>query len=170
MDGDSDSQFRDVEASQNSVEKYEGSRSESAESDGLALIKFPSNSLSTLFESGFSIPRVQLKRLIEGQPNFFSNRVPPRPGFISKVTLGVSESGNQNALIQELKSALKTVVDEIEILEKNCIQVETLYKETTQKAARELRKSMNVLYELQQKRVKLDAAEQENKKLSKLVM
>lgn len=93
------------------------------------------NKISALFDTTLSYTKEDINRLVEGGS---------RPGHASK-------DGNQNPVIQELKTTLKTVFEELEVLRNKCDEVELRYKEATITASQELQQSMNILFKLQQK-------------------
>eukprot|EP00607_Mallomonas_marina_P004266 CAMPEP_0182430758 /NCGR_PEP_ID=MMETSP1167-20130531/43106_1 /TAXON_ID=2988 /ORGANISM="Mallomonas Sp, Strain CCMP3275" /LENGTH=1258 /DNA_ID=CAMNT_0024616217 /DNA_START=101 /DNA_END=3877 /DNA_ORIENTATION=- len=133
------------------------------------------NEISTLFDRAFSYSKLELDKLVDG--NIQSSRVAaPRsspfgtPFGFKGTLLAVSDQSNQNALIQELKTALKTLMEEVKHLRENCIEIENKYKDITNSAADELQKSMNILYKLQMKTASLDESERIQKKLSRDIL
>ena len=149
----------------------DGTESAESELEDLHRFKSSPNAIANLFEAPFAnYSKLELNRLVDGGVlTARVNATTKTQGFKSKV-LGISDNGNQNAQIQELKTALKSVLDGVETLKKGCIEAEKHYKQTTIDANKELRKSMNILYDLQQKKAQLQESEEEQKKLSRLVL
>ena len=120
--------------------------------------------ISNLFDRAFTFTRLELQRLVEGQApatgtkQLFTGRI---------LGQGSAEgnTGNQNVLIQELKTALKTLVEEVDALKIACVNVERKYKDATEQATYDLRRSMNILFRLQQQTSLLDLLKSEKEKL-----
>jgi hypothetical protein len=104
------------------------------------------NKLEDLFETQFTTNLDDLMELAEA----------PAP----------SNPKQQNAAFQELKTALHTLVCDIEDLKPKCLAVEERYKEATISASRELQQSMNILFQLQQRTAALEDTSKEVKKLT----
>eukprot|EP01041_Mallomonas_annulata_P001763 gene1763-3410_t len=127
------------------------------------------NAIANLFDSAFSYTKLELSKLYDPNTNAVLQKTAAF-GFKSKILGGGTDQGNQNALIQALKSALKTILEEVDILRSNCISIEHKYKETTILASQELQKSMNILYKLQMKTASLDESERIQKKLTRDIL
>jgi len=112
--------------------------------------------IADLFNTSFSYSRMELNRLIDN--NTINFKGAPSLGFTTKLH-GSFDSGNQNALVQDLKTALKTHLAEIDTLKHSCLKVEEQYHTAVTNATAELRHSMNVLYKLQEKTTSLEEAE-----------
>ena len=110
-----------------------------------------SGKIADLFESGFSFTKLELYRLLEGS-NFPASKV----SSMFQIKRSPTDFINQNSLIQELKTALKTVLEEVDVLKVECCTVENQYRESAKLCSFDLRKSMNVLYKLQQTSAFLD--------------
>lgn len=110
-----------------------------------------------LFDTGFSFTKSELLKLIDG---YNTTTTPNSSNYY------FSQKGNQNALIQELKTALKTVVEECEQIKVKCCEVERTYKHLTAQAAFDLKQSMNILFKLQQQTQLLEQANASKDKLS----
>ena len=118
------------------------------------------------FDEKFSSDTLlRLRKLCD--PNVRSNQKASGFNISTKILGGPSEATNQNALIQELKTELKTVTDDLEKLRAGCVKVETKYRETTVLASQELKKSMNILFKLQMRTTSLEESQKENTKLSR---
>lgn len=119
--------------------------------------------IHALFETGFSFTKLELLRLIDGQVASTIRSV----GLPARMIRGQSDQqGNQNSLIQELKTALKTVLEEVDQLKGQCVAVEKMYKEATIQATSDLKQSMNILFRLQQQTSVLEQVSNEKEKLT----
>lgn len=100
--------------------------------------------IEELFDSHFSRSMDDIYALLD----------PSRASAVSPSSKGRSNS--ENLTNENLKSILKTVLDEIDSLKIKCMAVENRYKEATITASRELQESMNILFKLQQKTATLE--------------
>jgi len=117
--------------------------------------------ISSLFERAFSFTPMELQRLIDG--NHSQSNTTNYAGLL----IGSQpDTSNQNSLIQELKTALKTLLKEIEELKSSCLTVERKYKDVTLRATYDLRKSMNILFKMQQQSSQLQSVTDERNKLA----
>lgn len=106
--------------------------------------------IEELFESHFTKSKDEILQLIEPSRSSLSkNRRSPEP-----------------LTIEDLKSLLKNILEEIETLKYKCIVVENRYKEATITASRELQESMNILFKLQQKTASLEDSSKAVEKLT----
>lgn len=83
-------------------------------------------------------------------------------GFLTSKSSG---QGNINPDLAELKYNIKTMWDELNEFLKYCIDKEDEYKDHTRHATDELRKSMNIIFQLQQMKVELEQKDKDIKKL-----
>eukprot|EP01041_Mallomonas_annulata_P005822 gene5822-11745_t len=140
------------------------------DSDANAVLNSIDGKISHLFESAFSFTKLELSRLLDGPTNTTSAQ---SQGISKLFPIGITKSStdisnsNQNTLIQELRTALKTILDEIEALKTDCCIVEECYRKTSKDCAFNLRKGMNVLYRLQQYISALDGMKKEKNELIK---
>lgn len=125
--------------------------------------------IKALFENGFSFTKLELQRLLAITPNeSHSSKITNNIltiGGTKRTIQHPTDVGNQNAAVQELKTALKTVLEEVDELKKNCCQVERNYKQSTMQATYDLRQSMNILFKLQQQTSLLEKVSVEKDKL-----
>lgn len=118
-----------------------------------SLVSFLKGSIRTKFESIIQFTDPEIKKLL---------------------SLGSATTkfglGNSNEVNQTLKTNIKTLWEQLNEFLRFCIEIEEEYKDTTQKAAEELRKSMNILFQLQQMKVELELKDKDIKKLRRDVM
>ena len=108
--------------------------------------------IPALFESAFSFTKAELLRLIEGPKSFKSPK-------------NKKESTNHNLTMQELKTALKTMVEEVDSLKEACCAVEDQYRDTTLKCTYDMKRSMGILFRLQQYTINVGYIKKENERL-----
>eukprot|EP00602_Paraphysomonas_sp_CaronLab_P007695 CAMPEP_0185025764 /NCGR_PEP_ID=MMETSP1103-20130426/9150_1 /TAXON_ID=36769 /ORGANISM="Paraphysomonas bandaiensis, Strain Caron Lab Isolate" /LENGTH=826 /DNA_ID=CAMNT_0027559079 /DNA_START=89 /DNA_END=2569 /DNA_ORIENTATION=+ len=106
------------------------------------------NKLDDLFENHFSYSQDDIQKILGSSSATASSSMASQRNL--------ADTSNQNPLIQELKTVLKTQSEEIITLREKCVLIEERYKDATITASQELQQSMNILFQLQQKSAHLE--------------